>query len=228
MGYHCAMPSWNIHMAHAQRLLEREGSAALGIRDEAAFLFGNVLPDVYVGFVVPDVSRRVPYHDTHLAQRHQIPLPDYDLFWRRHVEPRDQASDVTLGAWCHLACDNVYNSLARKVAAEAGIKPGEELRVRKQADYELFGRTLTATLRLEATPEVVAQAAAFPQYGVDEVDVHAAVRAGNELLEASEAGHIEGTPAYDLFRAEQFDEAFEAAHRLMADTLAHAHSDAHF
>lgn len=212
------MPSWNIHIAHAQRLLEEEGASALGIRDEAAFLFGNVLPDVCVGFVVANPVRHIQYRLTHLAARSKIPLPGADRFWRLYVEGRDP-SDAVLGAWCHLACDRAYNALARKVARERGLVPGEELRVRKQADYELYGRTLRATMRLSATDEVIAQAAAYPQYEVVGADVRAAVRAGNELLDASEAGHIEGTPSYQIFSPEDFSRAHEDVHRQLCASL---------
>ena len=44
------MPSWNIHTAHVERLLREEGAARLGVRDVNAFLFGNFLPDIYVGY----------------------------------------------------------------------------------------------------------------------------------------------------------------------------------
>ena len=40
------MPSWNIHSAHAEKLLADCGAAALGVADENAFLFGNFVPEV--------------------------------------------------------------------------------------------------------------------------------------------------------------------------------------
>ena len=53
------MPSWNIHTAHVERLLREEGADALGVSDVNAFLFGNLAPDVYVGYMVPDTTYRI-------------------------------------------------------------------------------------------------------------------------------------------------------------------------
>ena len=62
------MPSWNIHTAHVERLLREEGAARLGVRDVNAFLFGNFLPDIYVGYMVPvPVVRLRDYRETHFA-----------------------------------------------------------------------------------------------------------------------------------------------------------------
>ena len=58
------MPSWNIHIAHVQRLLHEQDARALGICDANAFLFGNLVPDVYVGYLVRPTSRTVPYRVT--------------------------------------------------------------------------------------------------------------------------------------------------------------------
>lgn len=44
-----AMPSWNIHIAQTERLLERTGALANSVRDRNAFLFGCVVPDIFVG-----------------------------------------------------------------------------------------------------------------------------------------------------------------------------------
>ena len=51
------MPSWNIHIAHAEGLLEDGGPFAGVVRDRNAFLFGNFVPDIYVGYVWPSPSR---------------------------------------------------------------------------------------------------------------------------------------------------------------------------
>ena len=65
------MPSWNIHTAHVERLLREHGASELGIGDKDAFLMGNLLPDVYVGYMVPDATWRIdyklrpPHHEDH-------------------------------------------------------------------------------------------------------------------------------------------------------------------
>ena len=59
------MPSWNIHIAHAEGLLEDGGPFAGVVRDRNAFLFGNFVPDIYVGYMVPSVAEPIPYRVTH-------------------------------------------------------------------------------------------------------------------------------------------------------------------
>ena len=136
------MPSWNIHSAHAEKLLADCGAAALGVADENAFLFGNFVPDIYVGYLVKPISVWIDYKATHLARKAYIPLPDYERFWRRYVEPYEVPPEIVLGAWCHLVCDNVYNVHTRAYIKTVHVKPGERTRIGKQRDFAAFGRTL--------------------------------------------------------------------------------------
>ena len=79
------MPSWNIHIAHAERLLKGGGSVARAVRDGNAFLFGNLIPDIYVGYMVPGVVRPVPYRVTHFAKPEHIPKPRAGEFFDAYV-----------------------------------------------------------------------------------------------------------------------------------------------
>ena len=82
------MPSWNIHTAHVERLFAQRDPQDLGIDDANTFLFGNFAPDIYVGFMVPDVSFRIDYCTTHLARISLIPVADADLFWNLYIAYR--------------------------------------------------------------------------------------------------------------------------------------------
>ena len=83
------MPSWNIHTAHVERLLAEDAPSALGIRDVNAFLFGNLVPDIYVGYMVPDTSRTIAYQETHFADRATCPCratrSSSSASWRRRL-----------------------------------------------------------------------------------------------------------------------------------------------
>lgn len=68
-----AMPSWNIHIAQTERLLECSGTLADGVRDHNAFLFGCVVPDIFVGYMVPGIANPIPYRITHFAKPEPIP-----------------------------------------------------------------------------------------------------------------------------------------------------------
>ena len=205
------MPSWNIHTAHVERLLREEGTAALGVRDVNEFLMGNFVPDIYVGYMVPHTTRLIDYNTTHLAEPGHIPLPDADAFWERYVAGREDVSDVVLGAWAHLVCDHVYNKHTRAFLAEQGIQPGEKMRIAKQADFALFGRTLDISLKPEVNEALVEACAAFPQYPIAESDVAAAVEVASQIVDENRAHHLADMPSYELLTPAFFSAAREEA-----------------
>ena len=91
------MPSWNIHTAHVERLLREQGAEALGVRDWNAFLLGNLAPDIYVGYMVPDTTLRIDYKLTHHSIREHIPLPRYDESGTTTSPGTTTSRTVTLG-----------------------------------------------------------------------------------------------------------------------------------
>lgn len=201
------MPSWNIHTAHVERLLREHDANELGIRNTDAFLMGNLLPDIYVGYMVPDAAWRIDYKLTHLTMREHIPVPRYQEFWDFYVErPEDYGAacvtDVVLGAWCHLVCDHVYNAHTRAYLKELGVAPGEQARIKKQSDFALFGRTLNIEMVPSVTNEVIEQCRSFPQYSVAEKDVRSAASVAHSIVEKNKAEHVEGTPTYQLLTPE--------------------------
>lgn len=202
------MPSWNIHTAHVERLLREEEPQALGISDVNCFLFGNYVPDVYVGYMVPNPTRKIEYRTTHLADPTHIPKPRSGEFWESYVAG-GEASDVTLGAWAHLVCDNVYNGAVREWNAAHGVQNGEQTRIRKQGDFEKFGRTLPISLKVEVTPLLLAECEVFPQYPVIEPDVRAAVGVARRIIDENGARQLEVDPEYSLLSQDFFLETFE-------------------
>lgn len=218
------MPSWNIHIAHVERLLAEEGATGLGVRDVDAFLLGNLAPDIYVGYMVPDATTRIDYKLTHLTMRSHIPVPRCDEFWDFYcVNPRGYGAacvtDLVKGAWCHLVCDHVYNSHTRDWLARVGMRPGEEARIAKQADFADFGRTLSISRGIQVSSAVLAQCDAFPQYRVAEADAIAAARVAQGIVEENATNHLEGTPDYRLLSADFFEAARQEAHAAMVEGL---------
>ena len=219
------MPSWNIHTAHVERLLREEGAARLGVRDVNAFLFGNFLPDIYVGYMVPvPVARLRDYRETHFADGGAIPSPNYQAFWDRFVVGCGAAAggslhDLVLGAWAHLVCDSVYNTRTRAYIASIGVKAGDVTRKRKQRDFALFGRTFDISLRPRVTPELIAACAAYPQYPVIEADVREAVAVAGRIVDENHEGLIRSVPTYDLLTPEVFSAASEEANETIVAGL---------
>lgn len=218
------MPSWNIHTAHVELLLESVGAARLGVRDENEFLFGNFVPDIYVGYMVKGATHRIDYKLTHLAERDHVPLPDYERFWRFYVvDPErygaSRTSDLVLGAWCHLVCDHVYNAHTRRFLEAHGLHASEQARIGKQADFALWGRTLWIKRKVELTDALLASCAAFPQYSIDERDVRAAVEVARRIVDDNQARHVRGNPSYQMLDEEFFSAASIEANQIMVEGL---------
>lgn len=197
------MPSWNIHTAHVERLLAERLASAWGIQDVDAFLLGNLVPDIYVGYMVNPITRKIAYRETHFADPEVIPAPDASLFYERFVQGRE-VSDLTLGAWTHLLCDHYYNLRTTRYIASIGVEAGEQTRIRKQADFDLFGRTLSIERVPAISDDLVRQAAEFPQYRIEKPDVREAIRAAERMVERNRDVHICEAPSYSLLTGEFF------------------------
>ena len=156
------MPSWNIHIAHVERLLAHPRWESFGVGDVNAFVFGNVVPDIYVGYMVPDATKKIEYKDTHITEAHFIPTPDASEFYRRYVAGKE-ASEVTLGSWCHLLCDHYYNLRTIQYIDRVGVRPSEQTRIRKQGDFDLFGRSLEISFVPMLIDRLEEECKAFPQ-----------------------------------------------------------------
>ena len=215
------MPSWNIHTAHAERLLHEHGAQALGIRDLDSFLLGNLLPDIYVGYMVTDLTHKIRYEETHLANAGHVPEPNYDEFFRSYGKPGHDGmvSDLILGCWAHLVADHDYNHRVREVLAQRGMEPSPEVREAKQADFDLFGRTLSISMVPHISSEVLRQCAGFRQYELDEQDLRATRVAMTAIVQSNRQNHIEGTPDYQLLGADFFKATFDEVHEHIAKGL---------
>ena len=188
------MPSWNIHTAHVERLLDDVSLPELGVSDANAFLFGNLAPDIYVGYMVPDITRKIEYRDTHFADPGFIPAPDASLFYRRYVQS-GEANDVTLGSWTHLLCDHYYNLRTIEFIDRIGVKPGEQTRIRKQGDFDLFAARIVERNRtdhVDGRPDYSLLTAEFFANTFAEVDevLRKALHAYASGADASEWGAI--------------------------------------
>lgn len=266
------MPSWNIHTAHVEHLLKQGTPEEFGIKDANAFLFGNFVPDVYVGYMVKHPSGVLPYTVTHLADPHAIPIPREQEFWDTYVEPTrelpqdlpvkpvgitvDEAveilvaggvyvappikearaalqeklfspeyvpSDVVLGTWAHLLCDSAYNSATHEWLQKYNVPSGDQTRIRKQNDFDLYGRTLPITLTCNIDKELIEQAAAFPQYSITTYDVVESVEAADVIVLSNQQYLLTSTPKYTLFTEEFFADVYERVNTLL-ETRLHAYA----
>ena len=206
------MPSWNIHTAHVERLFAEQAPKELGIADANAFLFGNYVPDIYLGFMVPDVSFHIDYCLTHLAEVNVIPVPDADRFWDAYVfrrRPSDPSGvSLVLGAWAHLLADQIYNSRFREFCATHDVPKGEERRTGKQADFALFGHSLQVTSRVRQTSELLEAARRFRAYSILPVDVTRSIDVADSVLRENAEPPV--CDEYQLLSAEWMTDTFGA------------------
>ena len=206
------MPSWNIHTAHVERLAADRELADLGICDTNAYLFGNYVPDIYVGFMVADTTYRLSYCLTHVALPAVIPVPDADRFWDTYVCNRTfetpAVQSLMLGAWAHLVADRFYNGNFRTFYKTHDMPAGEELRKRKQGDFALFGCSLGITSHVEATSELVEAAKGFRCYSILEDDVVRSVESASAIVRRS--AKLPAGRSYQLLSEEWMADVFEA------------------
>lgn len=325
------MPSWNIHIAHVEGLLAKDGPVARVVRDRNAFLFGNLIPDIYVGYMVPGIVHPVPYRVTHFAKPEHIPKPREAEFWAQYVAPmlselgiangcsggdgivgaigaagvagskspapsiaadktaavpaageeaaamlfgakpgdagslarevahvspahaptyelefdpahsarfqeeafdgaarasvlpaaaRHSLFDMVLGAWTHLLADTIWNSRVSDYLDALGEKPSKGFRIKKQGDFDQFGKSLAIDAFPAPTPGLIDAAAHFPQYAIDERSVYFTCAIAHEIVRTN---HLAAPASYRLltkeFFAATFDEVQHAAERLMGERL---------
>lgn len=231
------MPSWNVHLAQAEELLQRSSELARAVEDRDAFLFGCLVPDIMVGYMVPDIEHPLPYRITHLTEEGSVPRPQEGSFWDAFVSPVLGAGEtavdepplsgavrsMTLGAWTHLLTDNLWNDCAGAFAREHLGDRGEPFRVMKQADFEMFGRTRTVPAPPPPDTALIRAATQFPQYPIGARDARAAVEVARGIA-ASNSLAAGATEAYRLFGHDMlldlFDGSIRAAERLFAQRRA--------
>ena len=216
------MPSWNIHTAHVERLLGEHDARELGIEDANTFLFGNFVPDIYVGFMVPGVSFHIDYCITHVADVELIPVPDADLFWDRYVAYRFPSSaegrSLVLGAWAHILADRFYNGSFRTFWEALNQPPGDDQRVMKQADFDLFGRSLPIESLVTETPGLLRAAHDFVPYRILADDVRRAIDVANTIT-IENATVPPRCDHYQLLDAAWMQGVFAACHERLATWL---------
>lgn len=244
------MPSWNIHIAHADRLLEK-GAGCLGvdIQYPDAFLLGNVAPDVHIGFMVPEYSHKVRYGRTHQSYPGTLPIPSYRRYQRnfmgglnpaeyllqtdfiqpnktycteaqRALVDQRQLREFIVGIWCHLVCDHVYNTHTRAFLRAHHIPTGEDARIRKQADFDVYGHSLKMSCLPEESDALYAVAAAYPQYGFTHSDVYKTLQVIQRIAEENRQNSV-SAPQYQMLDIAFFSSAYKEAEETLLQGFMH-------
>lgn len=215
------MPSWNIHASLTKEILNENDPASIGIADVNNFKFGNLLPDVYVGYMVKDVSHTLRYIQTHFTNPEHIPIPGSDIFWETYIAPymsKGGVDSLTLGTWAHLETDATFNRAVRAFNKEHGVEPGNETRIRKQADFHLFGNSLDMDITIEPTEHLFEAAQNFAQYPIKKGDVETSLKAFENVKAKSKAEPM--TDRYLLLSRRFMDDTLNAARQNVEKGLA--------
>ena len=222
-------------------------------------MFGCVVPDIFVGYMVPGIADPIPYRITHFAKPEPIPKPREHEFWDTYVAPLLKSSptgapaaatsiieererlnrvhypqryrdaepvvgpgacefslasedvaqsllDLTLGVWSHLVADTVWNTRVNQYLEAHGGKPCEEFRIKKQGDFDWFGKTLGIVSIPRATDRLYTAAMRFGQYPIHKEYVLKTIGVMHEIVRENpgEPDH----PPYRLLTEEFFDATF--------------------
>ena len=133
---------------------------------------------------------------------------------------RHSLFDMVLGAWTHLLADTIWNSRVSDYLDALGEKPSKGFRIKKQGDFDQFGKSLAIDAFPAPTPGLIDAAAQFPQYAIDERSVYFTCAIAHEIVRTN---HLAAPASYRLltkeFFAATFDEVQHAAERLMGERL---------
>lgn len=120
-------------------------------------------------------------------------------------ELRRSLFDMVLGTWVHLLADCTWNQAVSDLLDARGEQPSRDFRIKKQGDFDLFGKSLELDLMPRLTPQLIEVAAAFPQYEIDAASVSATCAIAHETVRTN---HPVAGAAYRLLDEEFFDRVF--------------------
>lgn len=221
------MPSWNLHIAHTEALMRDRLLLHSAIADINLFYFGAFIPDIYVGWMVPEVSCKRDYYSLHYVEPGGDPTPRFEKFWddyligaAKHSSAQKETADLVFGAWTHLVADCLYNRAFLAFIKEQGIPRGDAARQAKQADFDLFGRSFSISSSVELTPQLIEAAKNFPQYSIAAEDVEKTVHVVKNIVERNKKSQLKSPRQnYQLLPLELMQTAFETVHKTLLHGL---------
>ena len=246
------MPSWNIHMAQTERLFTHMSEKTFPVSEKNIFVFGNLVPDIFVGYMVPGIKPCISYGKTHFAVPSKIPLPNELEFWNLYIgdqsQPpkdspccncqigpmsndlefhqskrftkKDNVDAIVLGIWAHLATDNIWNDRTRKFANVHQIQITDSLRVAKQADFDIYGRTQYLGKGPFVTEELLNSSKKMVQYPLSKQIVIKTCAIAQKIVEDAHHNKNEINKQYQLFDKMWLDKTMEITDDFLSLILA--------
>ena len=130
------MPNWKTHLEISKRL-----NKYLKYDKENLELFtlGNILPDINNGYLVKNVSKKIPHEKTHFQNEIQ---PTYPFFYDCYQEEMKNKNPLFLGYYAHLYTDYNWNGyFYKKEVIKNSKEEHETLTAMKHNDFKIFNNT---------------------------------------------------------------------------------------
>lgn len=129
------MPNWKVHLEIGKKINEQLKYT----NDELALLlFGSILPDVNNGYIVENISKRLPHDTTHYTE---YIYKGFEKFCEKYSE-EVKVEPLFKGYVAHLITDFFWNNYFYtdfyKVHTQLNGMTEEELRILKQGDFRIY------------------------------------------------------------------------------------------
>lgn len=155
------MPSWVTHIVTANKVLEKVDF------DRDKFIFANVMPDILNGHIIKDISKNIPYEETHFTKAvnfNGINTVIPDIYKFKEIYKNSLDNPIISGYFAHLLADYYWNFYAYSTYFESLDKNKNHIKVKlnngkvetvdwnsavaiKQKDFRIFSYYLTSMLK---------------------------------------------------------------------------------
>ena len=189
------MPSWGIHLEIANKLAKKLNLEGM---DKNNFIFGNILPDINNGYVIPNVKIVIPHEMTHFSEKRDN-NPTYINFYKKYKDKLD--NKVILGYFVHVVSDlyfnnmtyteyGIYDSSGNRIGLRLNdgtemIGDGEQRRATKTNDFKIFADYIYNNSNLENlkyNDEIIKSLKVIEEIDVNEQDMKNAIEYINKCI----------------------------------------------
>lgn len=193
------MPCWGMHLHIAKKVNKR-----LNL-EENLFLIGNVLPDIYSGYIIKNASKIEKYEISHFGERtllggKKYTLPNIEKFEKEN-ELFFRENILLLGYFSHILTDYFFNKYSfEKIYVKdensntigCYLKNGEfyktdgmEVRSFKHSDFSRFSNKKLENFKnklIELTPEIIGMSKKINTMEIYEEDLIKTVEYINDMI----------------------------------------------
>ncbi len=162
------MADWNTHLYCATKVNE---SLAFSGRDLDLFLYGNLFPDINMGWIItPDV--KLEQKDTHFDTVGQGYFWEAQRFFNKYRDEIVNKSPLHIGYMFHLWLDvSIMTDFVSRVSMAALVSNTVETKKLKWKDMRIFIKDYKFTLSSENLDEVYSSASSIDEVNITKNDL---------------------------------------------------------